>query len=156
MCSLFFFTSGTLHPRCPSWPGPFPPSEPASRDSHSSSSSSSSSSRTRRSSSSSSSRSSSSRRPPPPPPYQPPLLPTLLRARSFYSVFTVRSSSHTTSSCLKIHFATLINSASDLGQVVGGLAGGGGGAEDDDDIGTQTPRTISPQEPFYSVFTVLS
>ena len=23
-------------------------------------------------------------------------------------------------------------------------------------IGTQTPRTISPQEPFYSVFTVLS
>ena len=33
-----------------------------------------------------------------------------------------------------------------------GLGGGG----DDDDIGTQTPRTISPQEPFYSVFTVLS
>ena len=32
-----------------------------------------------------------------------------------------------------------------------------GGVEgDDDDIGTQTPRTISPQEPFYSVFTVLS
>ena len=34
-----------------------------------------------------------------PPAYQPPLLPTLLRARSFCS----RSSSHTTSSCLKIH-----------------------------------------------------
>ena len=35
--------------------------------------------------------------------------------------------------------------------------GGGRGVEgDDDDIGTQTPRTISPQEPFYSVFTVLS
>ena len=33
-------------------------------------------------------------------------------------------------------------------------SGGVGG--DDDDIGTQTPRTISPQEPFYSVFTVLS
>ena len=32
----------------------------------------------------------------------------------------------------------------------------GGGRGDDDDIGTQTPRTISPQEPFYSVFTVLS
>ena len=36
---------------------------------------------------------------------------------------------------------------------VGGVGGGGG---DDDDIGTQTPRIISPQEPFYSVFTVLS
>ena len=34
--------------------------------------------------------------------------------------------------------------------------GGGGVGGDDDDIGTQTPRTISPQEPFYSVFTVLS
>ena len=31
---------------------------------------------------------------------------------------------------------------------------GGGGA--DDEIGTQTPRTIAPQEPLYSVFTVLS
>ena len=39
----------------------------------------------------------------------------------------------------------------------GGVGGGGGGVGgDDDDIGTQTPRTISPQEPFYSVFTVLS
>ena len=97
----------------------------------------------------------------PPPPYQPPLLPSLLRARSFYSVFTVRSSCHATSSCLKIHSATLINSASDLGGVGGGAGGGeggggGGGGGDDDDIGTQTPRTISPQEPFYSVFTVLS
>ena len=38
--------------------------------------------------------------------------------------------------------------------------GGGGwwewGGDDDDDTVTQTPRTISPQEPFYSVFTVLS
>ena len=34
---------------------------------------------------------------------------------------------------------------------LGGLAGG-----DDDDIVTQTPRTISPEEPFYSVFTILS
>ena len=31
-----------------------------------------------------------------------------------------------------------------------------GGGADHDDIGTQTPRTISPQEPFYSVFTVLT
>ena len=38
----------------------------------------------------------------------------------------------------------------------GGGGEGGGGGGDDDDIGTQTPRTISPQEPFYSVFTVLS
>ena len=96
-----------------------------------------------------------------PPPYQPPLLPSLLRARSFYSVFTIRSSCHTTSSCLKIHSATLINSASDLGGVggvgvVGRGVGGGGVGGDDDDIGTQTPRTISPQGPFYSVFTVLS
>ena len=38
------------------------------------------------------------------------------------------------------------------------MAGGGGGGVggDDDDIGTRTPRTISPQKPFYSVFTVLS
>ena len=72
---------------------------------------------------SSRSSSSSSRRPPP---YQPPLLPTLLRARSFYSVFTVRSSCHTTSSCLKIHSATLKNSASDLGGCGGGGGGGGG------------------------------
>ena len=31
-----------------------------------------------------------------------------------------------------------------------------GGGGDDDDIGTQTPRTISPQGPFYSLFAVLS
>ena len=35
---------------------------------------------------------------------------------------------------------------------VGRVVGGGGVKGDDDDIGTQTPRTISPQEPFYSVF----
>ena len=35
---------------------------------------------------------------------------------------------------------------------VGGLGGLGG---DDDDIVTQTPRTMSPEEPSYSVFTVL-
>ena len=34
--------------------------------------------------------------------------------------------------------------------------GGWGGGGDDDDIGTQTPRTVSPHGPFYSVFTVLS
>ena len=38
----------------------------------------------------------------------------------------------------------------------GGCGGGGVWGGDDDDIGTQTPRTFSPQEPFYSVFTVLS
>ena len=38
---------------------------------------------------------------------------------------------------------------------MGGVGGAGGGG-DDDDIGTQTPQTISPQDPFYSVFTVLS
>ena len=37
----------------------------------------------------------------------------------------------------------------------GGGVGAGGGGGDDDDIGTKTPRTISPQDPFYSVFTVL-
>ena len=45
------------------------------------------------------------------------------------------------------------------GGVGGGVGRGVGGGEvggDDDDVGTQTPRTISPQEPFYSVFTVLS
>ena len=89
-----------------------------------------------RSHSRSTSTSASSRRPPP---HQPPLLPTLLRARSFYSVFTVRSSCHTTSSCLKIHSATLINSASDLGGWGGGEGGGWGGRGVDDDIGTQTP-----------------
>ena len=36
------------------------------------------------------------------------------------------------------------------------FSGGVGGGGDDDDIVTQTPRTISPEEPFYSVFTVLS
>ena len=36
---------------------------------------------------------------------------------------------------------------------VGGLGGLGG---DEDDIVTQTPRTISPEEPSYSVFTVFS
>ena len=40
----------------------------------------------------------------------------------------------------------------DLGVLVMGEGVGG----DDDDIVTQTPRTISPQEPFHSVFTVLS
>ena len=40
---------------------------------------------------------------------------------------------------------------------MGGVGGGvGAGKGDDDDIGTRTSRTISPQEPFYSVFTVLS
>ena len=40
---------------------------------------------------------------------------------------------------------------------MGGVGGGGGGGWGGmmDDIGTQTPRTLSPQDPFYSVFTVL-
>ena len=37
---------------------------------------------------------------------------------------------------------------------VGGVGGLGGG--DDVDVVTQTPRTMSPREPFNSVFTVLS
>ena len=38
------------------------------------------------------------------------------------------------------------------------LWGGSGGVcgKNDDDIVTPTPRTTSPEEPFYSVFTVLS
>ena len=36
----------------------------------------------------------------------------------------------------------------------GGVAGVCG--KNDDDIVTPTPRTTSPEEPFYSVFTVLS
>ena len=61
------------------------------------------------------------------PPYQPPLLPALLRARSFYSVFTVRSSCHTTSSFLKIHSATLIFGFGFGAGGEGGWGGGGGG-----------------------------
>ena len=38
--------------------------------------------------------------------------------------------------------------------ILGGVGGGGGG--DDDDIVSPTPRAMSPEEPFYSVFTVLS
>ena len=38
-----------------------------------------------------------------------------------------------------------------------GFGGGGGvGGADDDDSVAQTHQTVSPQEPFYSVFTVLS
>ena len=38
-----------------------------------------------------------------------------------------------------------------------GFGGGGGvGGGDDDDSVAQTHQTVSPQEPFYSVFTVLS
>ena len=36
------------------------------------------------------------------------------------------------------------------------LAGVGGWGGDDDDSVAQTHQTVSPQEPFYSVFTVLS
>ena len=43
--------------------------------------------------------------------------------------------------------------ASILDWLWGGWGGGGG---DDDDSVAQTHQTVSPQEPFYSVFTVLS
>ena len=36
------------------------------------------------------------------------------------------------------------------------FGGGWGGGGDDDDSVAQTHQTVSPQEPFYSVFTVLS
>ena len=44
--------------------------------------------------------------------------------------------------------------ASDSGLAFGG--GRGVCGKNDDDIVTPTPRTTSPEEPFYSVFTVLS
>ena len=44
--------------------------------------------------------------------------------------------------------------ASDSGLAFGGVAGVCG--KNDDDIVTPTPRTTSPEEPFFSVFTVLS
>ena len=47
----------------------------------------------------------------------------------------------------------LKNPGVDSGLALGGWGGGGG---DDDDSVAQTHQTVSPQEPFYSVFTVLS
>ena len=44
--------------------------------------------------------------------------------------------------------------ASDSGLAFGG--GGGVCGKNDDDIVRPTPRTTSPEEPFYSVFAVLS
>ena len=76
-----------------------------------------------------------------------PLLPTLLRARSFYSVFTVRSSCHTTSSCLKIHSATLINLASEF-FFWGGVGGGvGGGGEGEGGVGGMMMTTLVHRHP---------
>ena len=49
--------------------------------------------------------------------------------------------------------ASLQTRASDSGLAFWGRSGGGGV---DYDIVTQTPRTTCPEEPFYSVFTVLS
>ena len=46
----------------------------------------------------------------------------------------------------------LKNPGSDSGLAFGGVGGGGG---DDNASVTQTHQTVSPQEPFYSVFTVL-
>ena len=48
----------------------------------------------------------------------------------------------------------LKNPGVDSGLALGGVGGVGGG--DDDDSVAQTHQTVSPQEPFYSVFTVLS
>ena len=51
----------------------------------------------------------------------------------------------------------LKNPGSDSGPgLLGGWGGGGVGGGDDDDSVTQTHQTVSPQEPFCSVFTVLS
>ena len=51
----------------------------------------------------------------------------------------------------------LKNPGGDSGLALGGVGGGGGGGGgDDDDSVAQTHQTVSPQEPFYSVFTVLS
>ena len=47
----------------------------------------------------------------------------------------------------------LKNPGVDSGLALGGWGGGGG---DDDDSVVQTHQTVSPQEPLYSVFTVLS
>ena len=49
----------------------------------------------------------------------------------------------------------LKNPGVDSGLALGGGVGGWGGGDDDDSV-AQTHQTVSPQEPFYSVFTVLS
>ena len=50
----------------------------------------------------------------------------------------------------------LKNPGVDSGLALGGGGGVGRGGGDDDDSVAQTHQTVSPQEPFYSVFTVLS
>ena len=55
---------------------------------------------------------------------------------------------------LENSLAFLQTPASDSGLAFGG--GGVWGGGDDDDSVTQTHQTVSPQEPVYSVFTVLS
>ena len=54
---------------------------------------------------------------------------------------------------LENSLAFLQTPASDSGLALGGVGFGGG---NDDDSVTQTHQTVSPQEPVYSVFTVLS
>ena len=54
------------------------------------------------------------------------------------------------------HHASSVGFPDSGGMGGGGWGGWGWGGGDDDGIGTRTPRTISPQEPFYSVFTALS
>ena len=61
---------------------------------------------------------------------------------------------------MSYHFFLPQNPLRDFDKFGFGFGGSGGvvggvGAGDDDDIGTQTPRTISPQEPFHSVFTII-
>ena len=73
----------------------------------------------------------------------------MLRQHPFYSVFTALSSMKPQNRL--VEFAN--SSFGFWTCFLGGLGGEGG---DDDDIVTQTPRRISPEEPFHSVFTVLS
>ena len=49
----------------------------------------------------------------------------------------------------------LKNPGVDSGLALGGGGGVGEGGDDDDSV-AQTHQTVSPQQPFYSVFTVLS
>ena len=87
------------------------------------------------------------------PPYQPPLLHTLfahIRFSRYLQHFRHVGTSYEASKFTcefadsSFRFWTYI------------LGGGVGERGDDDDIVMQTPRTTSPEEPFYSVFPVLS
>ena len=70
----------------------------------------------------------------------------MLRQRPFYAVFTALSPCRIILSSLKFDLSRLQIRASDFG-----LAFWGGWGDDDDSV-AQTLRTVSPEEPFYSVF----